>query len=562
VLRPEAAALRASLRPAILRRLREEGVVGLSLALTDARGVLWAEGFGYADGDDRRPARADTVYRAGSLAKPFAAAAVLQLASAGRIDLDRPLADYLPEFALRSRFPGGREGVTPRRLLCHQAGLPSDLLKAMWTAAPYTALAQALGDEYAAFPPGLLYSYSNVGYSLLGHAVEAVTGVPYPEHLRSTLFEPLGMHRTALRGEPPSGADAARGHRDGRPATALPLRDVPAYGLHTTATDMARFAHAFLAGGRLDDRQVLPAGLPARMLAAQPAELAMDTGLEVGLGWYLEQGTIPGAGRVARHGGTTLLYAAELVLLPDQGLGVAVLSNTADSRDVVARIAEAVLAGALGGAAESALLQDSPRADAEWVPGALQDPAGSFATTLGLVAVLPAQGVLCACIADQPLGLVSHGDGSFTLAPEAGSRLPAGLEGLAGLRLAVRQQAGREVLVANRGTREVLLGERLETGAIPAAWLEQVGDYTVVNPDPGFPLEDLRLRHEHGVLCLSYRLPALTDSVIRLPLRPVGDTEAVIAGLGRARGETVRVVERDGEALLRFSGFLARRVGP
>lgn len=393
VLRAEAVALRGSLRPAILRHLREEGVVGLSLALTDARGLLWAEGFGYADGDGRRPARADTVYRAGSLAKPFGAVAVLQLAEAGRIDLDRPLADCLPELALRSRFPGGREGVTPRRRLCHQAGLPSDLLKGMWTPAPYTALAQALGDEYAAFPPGLLYSHSNVGYSLLGHAVEAVTGVPYPEHLRAALFEPLGMHRSALRSEPPSGPDAARGHRDGRPATALPLRDLPAYGLHTTATDMARFARALLADGRIDDRQVLPAGLPARMLAAQAAELAMDTGLEVGLGWYLEQGTIPGAGRVARHGGTTLLYAAELV---------------------------------------------------------------------------------------------SHADGSFTLTPEAGSRLPAGLEGLAGLRLAVRRQAGGEDLVATRGAREVLLGERL--GPVPSPPPGSSGSATTPcsTPTPGF----------------------------------------------------------------------------
>jgi hypothetical protein len=89
-----------------------------------------------------------------------------------------------------------------------------------------------------------------------------------------------------------------------------------------------------------------------------------------------------------------------------------------------------------------------------------------------------------------------------------------------------------------------------------------VGDYQVVNPDPGFPLEDLRLRHEHGVLCMSYRLPVLTDQTVRLPLRPLSDDEAVIAGLGRTRGETVRMEERDGERLLRFSGFLARRATP
>ncbi|MCU0935626.1 MAG: hypothetical protein MUF66_06030, partial [Gammaproteobacteria bacterium] len=61
---------------------------------------------------------------------------------------------------------------------------------------------------------------------------------------------------------------------------------------------------------------------------------------------------------------------------------------------------------------------------------------------------------------------------------------------------------------------------------------------------------------------MSYRLPVLTDQTVRLPLRPLSDDEAVIAGLGRNRGETVRMEERDGERLLRFSGFLARRATP
>lgn len=102
----------------------------------------------------------------------------------------------------------------------------------------------------------------------------------------------------------------------------------------------------------------------------------------------------------------------------------------------------------------------------------------------------------------------------------------------------------------------------MEDVPVPTAWLARVGDYQVVNPDPDFPLEDLRLRHEHGVLCMSYRLPVLTDQTMRLPLRPITDDEAVIAGLGRTRGETVRMEERDGETLLRFSGYLARGVAP
>ncbi len=131
--------------------------------------VLCEEGFGLADVAKNQAATADTRYRAGSLAKPMTAIAVMQLAEKGMVDIDQPLVGYLPVFSIRSRFDTTAQPITVRSVLSHHAGLPTDLNKGMWTEQPFTAVASKLREEYACFPPNLVFSYSNVGYTLLGH---------------------------------------------------------------------------------------------------------------------------------------------------------------------------------------------------------------------------------------------------------------------------------------------------------------------------------------------------------------------------------------------------------
>ena len=90
--------------------------------------------------------------------------------------------------------------------------------------------------------------------------------------------------------------------------------------------------------------------------------------------------------------------------------------------------------------------------------------------------------------------------------------------------------------------------------------MRRVGSYQLLNPDPHFPLEEPRVWYEQGTLGMSYRMPLLSERTIRVPLGPISDTEAVILGLGRMRGETLRAVTDDGEERLRYSGYLGRKL--
>jgi len=95
--------LKAHLRWYIRRGMRKAGVPALSIALVDDQQLVWAEGFGYADRERHVPATPETVYQIGSITKVVNALAVMQLVEQGRMHLDRPITDYLPEFSMLTR---------------------------------------------------------------------------------------------------------------------------------------------------------------------------------------------------------------------------------------------------------------------------------------------------------------------------------------------------------------------------------------------------------------------------------------------------------------------------
>lgn len=237
------ARLREELAPLIPAAQAQLGAPGLSLVLADRSQLLWCEGFGVAAAGSARPVTPHTRCRAGSLAKPLTAAAILSLTEAGRLDIDLSLDDLLPELRIRTRDGGGDPPITPRAILCHHAGLPTDIAKGMWTDRPFATVLEQLLEEYLAFPPGLVFSYSNVGYSLLGVLIERASGQPFAAHLGQRLLLPLGMERTRFAARPAADPDQALGHRDGVPLDPLPIRDLPACGLETMFEPQSLSSH-------------------------------------------------------------------------------------------------------------------------------------------------------------------------------------------------------------------------------------------------------------------------------------------------------------------------------
>ncbi len=559
--REATATVRNDLAPLIRAAQERFQIPALSVVLVRGNEVLWAQGFGLADVANKRAATPDTLYRAGSLAKPLTAIAVMQLAEKGAIDIDQPLAADLPAFVIRSRFDTTAEPITVRSVLCHHAGLPTDLNKGMWTEQPFTAVATKLREEYASFPPNLVFSYSNVGYTLLGHLVQQVSDVPYARYMEQRVLRPLGMTRSAFDSRSEAIGDHAKGYRDGREMALLPIRDLPAAGLQTSAADLGRFMRAMLVNRTADGQPFLRPATLKEILDPQNKDVALDLEVRVGLGWFLEQDSIPGAGMVVRHGGTTLGFSAELILLPEKGLGVAVLANGDGSRDVTSQLAEEILARTLAvkpaPLAAEGFLGKIEKRRIDYRPAELE---GNYATDFGLISIRPKDAKLCACIVEETFDLIPYPNGWFGVGQDAARPLSPSLMPLADLRFRTQRIDGREVVVAEKDGKQILLGEKVPAAPVPEVWRQRVGRYQLLNPDLGFPLTEPQVKLRDGQLCMSYKLPLLSPHTIQVPLQPISDTEAIILGLGRMRGETLRAVVVDGEEHLRYSGFEGRQL--
>ncbi|MBI5342611.1 MAG: beta-lactamase family protein [Deltaproteobacteria bacterium] len=548
--------------------MKKRDVTGLSIALVDGQRVVWAEGFGYADKAGNVPASRETVYRVGSISKLFTATAAMQLAERGKLDIDRPLQDYLPEFSMRTRFPAAAP-VTPRSIMTHHSGLPSDHLKGMWTRnpEPFTRVADRLGDEYAANPPGAVFSYSNLGVTLLGDAIGKAAGRDFASHIRDEILLPLGMNNSSFSPSVDRTPLAAKGYRKGAEAEDPPLRDVPAGGLNTSVLDLSRFIRMVFTGGKGGDRQVVKPETLAEMLRPQNAEVPLDLDLRVGLGWMLGGPgdiDIRNGGPVAYHAGATLLFHGQIIVLPEQKLGVVVLANSDTAGRVVGKVAAEALKLALE--AKTGIRQPEREkpvgGEVPLSPEALQRYEGWYATPVGAVNVRKASGGLRADIMNRTLRLIPRADGSLGLQYRLLGIFPIRIDELEGVGISRSDVAGREILAARMHGREFPIGERLQPVPVPAQWLGRTGEYEIANPGEDAVLpEKVRLRAESGFLFVDYSIPLLFPGTASFAIAPVSDDEAVIRGFGRGMGETVRAVTENGESMLSYSGYLLRKKG-
>ncbi|MEL7719389.1 serine hydrolase domain-containing protein [Citromicrobium bathyomarinum] len=260
----------------------------------------------------------DTPFLLGSISKSFTALAVMQLVEAGKVDLDAPIARYLPEFVGK---PAG--AITVRQLLGHTSGYstlqgnstPDDSGTGAATIAHRAAW---YADQSPAYAPGARWAYSNANYLILGRLIEVVGGIPYPDYITTKIFEPLGMEHSFVSGSGERRA-MARGHTPWfgsmRPVAAqgATLASAPQGGIVSTAGDTARYLRMMMNGR--DD--ILSAAGKARML--QPASEATPG---YGLGWMLD-----GAEGSAYHTGTSPGFDTIAAMIPAKRRAVVVLTN-------------------------------------------------------------------------------------------------------------------------------------------------------------------------------------------------------------------------------------------
>jgi CubicO group peptidase (beta-lactamase class C family) len=315
--------------------LGEERLTGVVYSIVDGN-ETHVGAVGVANAVQDTDLRADAKVHVGSVAKTVLALGVLRLATQRRIDLDAPLGTLLPQIQLDNPWTSSSP-VTIRHLLDHTAGLDDVRLWHVFSARidPDAPLGGAFTRDRSVLrvrsQPGRRFSYSNLGYTLAGMVVEAVTGERYEKWLERELLTPLGLHDTTFafttqRG-PAADARLAWGHHDDlSPAVAIPSWIRPAGQLTTTAVDMARLARFLMSDGRADgavlvDEKFLRS--MGRPITTDAARAGLAVGYALGLATRDRHGAVG-----LCHFGSTVGFRAALCLYPEQRKAFFIAHNT------------------------------------------------------------------------------------------------------------------------------------------------------------------------------------------------------------------------------------------
>ncbi|TDD30496.1 serine hydrolase [Kribbella turkmenica] len=330
-------------------------VVGASACVLTDQGAVTATS-GFARLDDQEQVSERTCFAWGSTAKLLTAFMVAQLVAEGLIALDDRLSDQVPWFAKAGPTAGD---MTIRQLLSHTSGLADDFRPLAGQEELATMVAQA--EPVAA--PGERFSYSNVGYVLLGHLIEVTTGMTWESNLARRLLVPSGL--SVVRTPVAQASGLAAEHRLDQHGGTVICDSWPRVGsgfaaagstLCGSAADLARLARVCLTGTDWPQARRL---LPAELAMELQTEYATVPGLGLfesgwGLGWAIEAGDPRSASAhrlVGHRGGTSALVHAD----PATAMVVAVLTNTAGG-ELLGR----ELAGGLFGGPKPPALNGAP----------------------------------------------------------------------------------------------------------------------------------------------------------------------------------------------------------
>ena len=299
-------------------------------------------GHGVADIASDAPIAEDTVFRIASITKTFTAIAVMQLAERGLVDLDAPANDYLHAFRLVPTQPTWRP-ATLRHLLTHTAGLGElahpagvfrpDFGESFEAGGSLPSLAAFYGGGLGVYAePGTRFVYNNHGSATLGQVVEDVTGEPLDRYFRDHIFEPLGMVDSDLLRSEQVRSRLATGYEIGlKGVKTVGERDMVTAGaasIYSTPKDMARYLAALLEGGSNEHGSILKPETLAAMFEPQYRPDPRIPGM--GLGFFRKD--LSGHLAVG-HQGTHPGFHSQVLIAPDDGVGVMAFTNGARQAD-------------------------------------------------------------------------------------------------------------------------------------------------------------------------------------------------------------------------------------
>ncbi|HLA11740.1 MAG TPA: serine hydrolase domain-containing protein [Pyrinomonadaceae bacterium] len=303
----------------------EQKIPGLAIAVSVDNKIVWSEGFGFADLENRIPVTTKTRFRIGSISKLLTAAAAAKLHEQGALDLDAPIQKYLPS------YPQKEFSITSRHLLGHLAGIRHYRRNDYVNQRRFESVSDSLApfkDDPLLHRPESRYAYSSYGFVLLSAVLESASGENFSDLLQKMVFTQLGMNDTQVDDNRNIIANRSAFYSknsEGQINNEIYMDTsdrIAAGGFLSTAEDLARFGAACLSD------QFLRPDTRAVVFTSQKTTDGKPTG--VGLGWRIA--TDSEKRTIYHHGGDSIGGRAFSMVYPQSRVVIAVASNLSFAR--------------------------------------------------------------------------------------------------------------------------------------------------------------------------------------------------------------------------------------
>lgn len=313
------------------------GTPGLALAVAVDGKIVYSEGFGFADLEERAPVWPTTKFRIGSISKPLTAVGLMELVQSGKLDLDAPISKYVPSFSKKGSV------ITVKMVAGHLGGIRHYQGDEFVIQKHYANVAEGLAifkDDPLVSPPGTKFNYSSYGFNLLSAAIESASGQDFLSYMQANVFAPIGLVHTTPDLNAQIVEQRSRFYElpKNGPVENAPYVD-NSYkwaggGFLSTAEDLVRFGSALLEPGILNAQSL------KTMFTSQKTSAGEETGY--GIGWDIVK-TSSGK-QIYAHAGGSVGGTSQLIVYPDSHVVVALVTNLSGGtwkREEVNGVAEA-----------------------------------------------------------------------------------------------------------------------------------------------------------------------------------------------------------------------------
>lgn len=550
-----------SLNNKLEKLCKKSKAVGVNVALFDGKGILYHYNYGFANKGKRIISDNDSLYMIGSNTKVLTALGILKLMEEGKLSLEDDIRKHIPEFEVKSYFEYDK--ISIENLLMHRSGLVSDFFHLILDRTrDYHEVIEELKHTYLTAQPGKMFSYSNVGYTVLGIIIERVSGISYIEYIQKEIAKPLGIQVHFLLNEEDRNVYEERVslcyNKKGKEVEDMLSTMIPAgSNTYMSLSDFVKFGQMFLnKDNALLKRETM------ELMERLNLEDSIDKEVyNVGYGLIHNQYDMgKQVGKVLGHGGNTTCHHSIFNYIPNLNVGIVVMTNSQRATGLSGMAGLTVLFEYIK---EKGIAIEEASTEYEHVKGEENQFFGKYATALGMMEIKRNQKKeLVTKIAKIPIRLCLCKDGYFQCMPiKRIHKIPFIQRSIQGIRLKPATYCGEDILLYEQNGKyhktKGIIGSRYEQSKITNRFKEACGKYVVANEH----FKDLKcqclLEVDEDVLML--KIDALNVK-LNSCLKVVDENHAVIQGFGRITREMVELNKRDDGDYLIFSGIVFKKI--